>query len=169
MKRSLVAALLSLLAIAKGADSQSPNAPAPQRPKPEKLIRVSLRIDTIDVEISQPSTLLWKGMVRVNRMNRAIYSLEGEEAAGSGCRPMGSHSNSYRITLNVMKWGGNATDPDEYRIDSTLNRKDLAANCLDVIPSGSRIYREVVKIRRGQTVELSGDQGFHITLSRVFR
>ena len=82
---------------------------------------------------------------------------------------MGFHSNSYRITLDVMKWGGNATDPDQYRIDSTLNRKDLAANCLDVTPGGSRIYKEVVKIRRGQTVELNGDAGFHITLSRVFR
>ena len=166
MKYSRVFVGLALLLIGPAAAGQSRPAQDIDPAAREKLDRVSLRIDILEVDISQRGQLLWRGTVGVNRMNRAIRTIEGEDAAGAKCRPMGFHSNSHRITLNIMKWGGNITDRDKYSIDATLERSDLPADCSANIASGARITKDVVRIRRGQTIALSGENGFHVTILR---
>jgi hypothetical protein len=125
-------------------------------------------LDTLDFEIEYGGDLLWAGVARVNRMASSTLSLQGEEAAGPTCFPVASipyRSNKYELTFTAYKYGGNATDPDTYRFVATINRSDLSANCVDHISSEGRLEK-LRRMRRGQTMELRGKNGF---LLRVVR
>ena len=143
-------------------------AAAPTLEPPSKLDRVSLRLDTLDFEIEYGGDLLWQGVARVNRMASSALSLQGEEAAGPTCFPVASsphRSNKYEMTFTAYKYGGNATDPDTYRFVATINRSDLAANCVDRISSEGRLEK-LQRMRRGQTMELRGKNGFVLRVIR---
>ena len=156
--------MIALLLAAVASALASPSLPQ----RVTKLDRVSLRLDTFDFEIDYHGDTLWQGIARVNRMAAANFSLKGEEAAGPTCFPVTSipyRSNKYELTFRAYKYGGNATDPDTYRFVATINRSDLAANCVDHVNSEARLEK-MRRVRRGQTIELSGKNGFVLRIVR---
>ncbi len=131
-----------------------------------KLDRVSLRLDTFDVEISSRGEVLGHGVLQVNRLNPATYHLEASVAAGPNCLPLGlSRSSKYSAEMKIYKYGGNATDPDTYRFAATMERTDLASDCVREILSPAKAEK-MMRLRRGQDVELGGDNDFRVTIHR---
>ena len=96
-----------------------------------KLDRVSLRLDTFDVELSSRGDVFGHGVLTINRFTPATYSLTANFAAGPNCLPLGqTRSGSYQAEIKIYKYGGNATDPDNYRFTATMERTDLADDCV---------------------------------------
>ena len=133
----------------------------------KKLDRVSMRVDALDFEVASRGEVLWQGVARVSRMGGASYSMEGKEASGSACPfRVDGESNSYNLYLRTQKAGGNANDPDTYSIDATIERKDLGGDCKSMMKTQSSVSRQFFRMRRGQSIELSGEDEFHLSIHR---
>jgi len=131
-----------------------------------QLERVSLRIDTFNIEVASNGEVLWQGLAKVNRMTPARYSTKAEVAAGPECLPMlPARFNSYTLTVQVNKYGGNVRDPDAYKFVASIERSDLTDDCRATQASEVRVEK-VMRMRRGQRVELRGDNGFRVTIFR---
>jgi hypothetical protein len=153
---------LIFLAVVEAFTSQAAGAV----PHMSKLDRVSLRLDTFDVEITLNDEVLGHGVVQVNRFTPATYSLESTSAAGATCLPLGpSRSSSYRAEVHIYKYGGNATDPDTYNFKATIDKTDLAGDCVNPVKSQSRTEK-LARMRRGQDMELIGPNGLRLELHR---
>ena len=132
-----------------------------------KLDRVSMRVDTLDFEVTSRGEVLWNGVARVSRMGNASYSLEAQEASGSECPfRINTKPNTYKLTFETQKAGGNANDPDTYSFDATIERSDLRDDCETLAITRLSASQRYIKIRRGQSIELSGENQFRVSVHR---
>lgn len=136
-------------------------------PRPlTKLERVSLRIDTVDAEIHWRGELLWRGTVRLNRMTAASRKMELRDAVASACLPITRQRTSETdIEFVASKYGGNATDPDRYRMAATIWHRAMDQDCRAKQPVGFSASWEG-RMGRGQRREIRGDDGMLIRLHR---
>ena len=132
-----------------------------------KLHRVSMRVDAFDFEMTSRGEMLWNGVARVSRMGGALYSVNAQEASGSDC-PFGPFTkpNSYKLTLRTQKAGGNANDPDTYSFVASIESTDLQGDCKSLARNQSSASLQYVKLRPGQSLELSGNDGFRVSIRR---
>lgn len=132
-----------------------------------KLHRVSMRVDALDFEVKSRGEILWTGVVRVSRMGNASYSVDAREASGSECPfKVGTKPNSYRLTFDTQKAGGNANDPDTYSFDAAIERSELKDDCETLVSTHSSVSRQYIRMRRGQSFELSGEDEFRVSIRR---
>lgn len=132
-----------------------------------KLDRVSMRVDALDFEVTSRGEVLWRGVARVSRMANASYSMAAREASGSECPfRVDTMPNSYDLTFNAQKAGGNANDPDTYSFDATIRRSDLGGDCQTLVRTHSSASRRFIRIRSGQSIELSGEDEFRVYIRR---
>lgn len=132
-----------------------------------KLDRVSMRVDALDFEVTSHGEVLWAGIARVSRMGGASYSLEAREASGSECPfKVDTKPNSYELIFTTRKAGGNANDPDTYSFDASIERSGLSSDCVSLVRTRSSTSRQYVRMRRGQSIELSGEDDFRVVIRR---
>jgi len=133
----------------------------------QKLDRVSRRVDAIDFEVSSRGETLWGGVAKVSRMRSALYSTDGQFAPENEC----AHStdikpSSYKMTFRADKAGGNANDPDTYSFDANIERSDLQSDCKTLAKTSSRAIRRYVRMLRGQTIEITGEDALRVSIHR---
>jgi hypothetical protein len=132
-----------------------------------KLDRVSMRVDALDFEVVSRGEVLWTSVAKVSRMRGASYSVEADEASGSDC-PFNvvTPRNAYELTFTTQKAGGNANDPDAYSFDASIERSDLGSDCRTLARTRSSVSRQYVRMRRGQSIKLLGEDDFRVIIRR---
>lgn len=155
------------LAAALAALTAQPGPP-PIDQRPGRLSEVSLRLDRIDIRVVEYRRLLWEGSVRVNRMNSGQYSERHLDAAAPPCaRLSSSAATGYELSVEVRKYGGNATDRDNYAFVIQLQRVRPGDDCRPVTTLFT-VNRDA-RLDPGQTVELPGNGPLRVQVSRPLR
>jgi hypothetical protein len=130
----------------------------------EKLAEVSTRLDTIDFEVWWGNDLIWQGAGQVNRFTPTNQSLKITEADLPTCQPWGG-SRDREASVRFYKYGGNYRDPDTYKFEVTLTQSKASRDCGGEPSKDSRGER-TAKLRRGQTLEVTGDNGLRMIVRR---
>lgn len=132
----------------------------------QQLERVSLRVDTFDVEVQSRDELIWQGTVQVNRMNSSRIAVDRGIATGQKCTPLSAGGYSqYKMEFIASKWGGNAVDPDSYEFRGSIWRLAFERDCKTPIVRESMASRSL-RMVRGQRIDLEGEDGFKVAIIR---
>jgi hypothetical protein len=150
--------LAFLAAVAASAAQLAPGLPA-------RLREVSMRLDTIRIEVNEGRRTLWRGSLRVNRASSAYHRESLMNAVAPACATISTGlAERDELTVELRKWGGNATDPDEYGFTIQIERTRIGEDCerhqqLFTIGRNARLARH-------QSIELRGDGQLWAVISR---
>jgi hypothetical protein len=130
-----------------------------------KLHRVSARIDIFDYQFISRGEPLWSGAAKVNRWQNAVISVEGSEAGSTCSSSVEGIPLSYKLRLEVHKYGGNANDSDTYQFKANIQRSATASDCTRAVGPAVSVER-IARMRRGQSMELIGEDDFRVVIVR---